>query len=284
MDGNWTGYGPLSPGMDYSISWPDLKEIERNAIRAIDFMKESVEGKFVIGLHTSPYCRNLFYQEPLLSIWKNLVMQGGELAIHPHEEIYKSGTLVHEKNHMQFVIHSKFEQLGRVGLTPTSFRTGYNAYDNSITNILEELGINVDLSCVPGLENPLWRAFWKTAPFSAYKFCSIDYSHVKCEHPPSNVLEIPRGCDGLPTNTSPNTLFNERKSLNQLEGIWNTIEKRSRSEPQFVHFLCHLHAMNDQELSDRCKAFLDYAQKKSATIVTPSIAWDYFEMDNKNRS
>lgn len=279
MDGDWKGYAPLSPEADYAAAPPDPQEIEDNVGHALEEMETKIEGKFVFGVHTGVYCRELLYGEPFMNLWKKLVAQGGELAIHPHEEVVRKGNLFQEKDHMEVVITSRWRDMAKEGLHPSAFRGGYSAYSNIVTPILERLGIGVDLSSMPGFENPLWGAFWKQAPLSAHYLCRTDYQHGGCHHPRSKILEIPMGCDGLGDDLTRNYLYNEASSLKKLRRVWSAILERGQrsGQTQFVHFFCHLHAMGEERLRNRCLDFLDYALNHGAMVKTPLEAKSLFD-------
>lgn len=278
VDGNWKSYDPLGTPT-YSYSPPDLPRIEENLYKAIEMMGEVAGGKFVIGVHSGVYCRESLFREPFMSIWRHLVQRGGELALHPHEEIIAKGSLFQESMHMEVVINSSYVALKREGLQPTAFRGGYNAFSQVITPLLEEHGIMVDLSALPGVECPKWDASWSNAETSAYYLCAEDFRHGHCGHRKSGVLEIPMGWDGQGADLGDNYLYNEKSSLQNLQRVWGIIEERARqtSKPQFVHFLCHLHAMGDRELVSRCAAFLSHIQDQGGVVVTPSEAKELFD-------
>lgn len=284
MDGNWRSYDPLN-GPEYSLSRPDVDEIVTNLQMAMDVMKSTVDGKFVIGAHNGVYCRDIFYQEPLIGLWKKHIAQGGEVALHPHEEIVGKGTIFQEKKHMEYVVLSAYQTLLNAGIQPTAFRGGYNAYSNHVTPILERIGVGVDLSALPGYQKPEWDAFWTEAPTSAYYLCSQDYQHGICDHPRSHVLEIPMGTDAKGNNLKRNYLYNEATELDNLCEVWQSIQEEVTNEGDhlLIHFLCHLHAMGDNALRERCIQFLKFAQYNAATIVTPSEAKEIFDIQEGDR-
>lgn len=278
MDGNWKSYDPLSPP-HFSLTLPDAGEIEANFRKALQVMRTSIDGKFVIGAHYGVYCRDVFYQEPLMSLWHQHIANGGEIALHPHEEIVAKRTFFQEKRHMEFVINSAYEILSEAGIRPTAFRGGYNAYSNHITPILESIGVGVDLSALPGLTKPEWDVYWANANTSAYYLCSKDFQHSDCQHPRSKVLEIPMATDGAGADLKMNYLYNEASTLENLCRVWNTVREASTppGKPTIVHFLCHLHAMGDQGLRDRCVRFLEFASDNGASVVTPSQAKEIYD-------
>lgn len=274
LDGDWLGYGPLDPSLNYGLLPPNEAEIRRNFTTAIQFWKEHTGGKVVFGAHTGTYCRELFYREPMLGHYRSLVANGGELAVHPHEERVRTGHFIEDLDHMRFIISWKRQELISVGLTPTALRVPYNGYVAGLTSIAEDNELLVDLSGAPGCVNDLWRANWKDAPLSAY---FLDYEDQRIGNAPpgrrSRVLEIPLGCDGL-DNGPKNYLFNEQIPLSELTRVWDAISQRGEAEgTQIVYFLSHLHSMGDPELKDKCARFLIYAQEHGGVPLTPSEAY-----------
>lgn len=274
LDGDWTGYGPLDPTLDYGLLPPNDAEVHRNFETALQFWRAQTGGKVIFGAHTGTYCRELFYREPMLGYYRVLLANGGELAVHPHEERVRAGHFIEDLDHMRFIISWKRKALFSAGLTPTALRMPYNGYVAGLTRIAEDNQLLVDLSAGPGCVNALWRANWQGAPLSAYW---LDYDDPCIgDAPPgrrSRVLEIPLGCDGLGSGPG-NYLFNEQIPFGELSRVWIAITQRAGVEgPQTVYFLSHLHSMGDPELKDRCARFLDYAQQHSGLPLTPSEAY-----------
>lgn len=273
MDGAWADYDPLSPEVGFSAPPFDLDEVTGNMTRALDLMDELAGGKFVFGVHTGVYCREAFYQEPLLSHYHELVRRGGELALHPHEEIVGEGTIVSSTRHMEKIITEKTAQLRAAGLEPSSYRGGYCAYAPAVTELLERVGIHVDLSAAPGQHNELWSEYWEDASPSAYYLCRDDPFHGACEHTKSTVLEIPMGWDGAGSSWAENYL-NEDSTLDSMRRTWDRIlERADRSgEPQVVYFMTHLFAVANETLLERCTGILRHAVANRGRIVTPTEA------------
>jgi hypothetical protein len=260
LDGDWLGYGPLDPTIGYGLLPPNEDEIIRNLSRAVGFWSEHTGGRMVFGAHTGTYCRELFYREPALGYYRELSKNGGEIAVHPHEERVASAHCIDDLQHMRFIISWKRRELLDAGIKPTAFRLPYNGYVAGLTRILEENNLLVDLSAAPGFVNSLWRANWKGAPFSAYYLDYDDPSNGSTEFGnKSQVLEVPMGCDGAGAGPQ-NYLFNEVLPVDHLIRIWDAIRRRAeKNGAQMVYFLSHLHSMGDPELTDRCSRFLRYA-------------------------
>jgi len=277
LDGAWDGYDPLSSTLDFPVCSADPTDIGDNLRVALDLMADCVGGRFVFAAHTGVYCRELFYQEPMLSLYGRLLAQGGELAVHPHEELVGESTFVNSERHMRAIILEKAAQLTNAGIGATAYRGGYSAFAPRLTSVLEEAGISVELSATPGRENRRWGALWKDASPTAYYLCSQDAFHTSCDHAPSTVLEIPLGWDGEGTDLD-SYLWNESADLESMKRTWEKILARQEStgETQFVHTVAHLFSMDKPEFRERWAAFLTYAQDNGARVVTPSQARDEF--------
>lgn len=281
MDGNWPGYHSLPrPHEEASIPLVNVDEFYENANHAIEVMRDAIDGRFVLGVYTGVYCRELFYREPFIECWKRLVDQGGEIALHPHEEVVGLGSLVDYQAHMWTVLSTKYEQLIAAGIKPTAYRGGYFALSAKLMPIFDELNIKVDLSCLPGIEVDNWCAHWQDAPTSAYFLCPHDPSHVDCGHSSSQVLEIPLGWNGRENKFPENYLVNELNSFERLKTTWESILNRAtRTEkPQFVQLLCHLDAIRNDDLRARCVRFLEFAESHGGQILTPSNAREIYQV------
>ena len=278
MDGAWAGFDPLSPEVGYSAPPFSLTEVTENMKAALQLMGELAGGRFVFGAHTGVYCREPFYEEPLLGHYRELVEHGAEIAVYPHEEIVGEGTIVTSTRHMRKIITEKTQQLRDAGIEPTSYRGGYCAYDPALTAILEEVGIDVDLSAAPGQVNPQWSEEWADALPSAYYLCAEDPYHGACGHRKSGVLEIPMGWDGDGTSWAANYL-NEDSTLDSMKRTWERILARAEEsgEQQIVYFMTHLFAVADATLLSRCRGILEHAAANGGRIVAPSEAKAAFD-------
>jgi len=270
LDGDWLGYGPLDPGMDYGLLPPNEQEILANFETALGFWREHTGGKVVFGAHSGTYCRELFYGAPMIERYRALIAGGGEIAVHPHEERVRSGHFIDDLDHMRFIISWKRAQLQDAGIRPTALRIPYNGFVAGLTRIAEDNGLLVDLSGAPGFHRELWKADWRGAPASAW---FLDYEEPANGAPPpgrrSRVLEVPLGGDG-----EGNYLYNEATPLDDLVRVWDAIAARAAREgPQMVYLLSHLHAMGDPELKERLARFLGHAAAHGGSFLTPSEAY-----------
>lgn len=272
LDGDWLGYGPLDPQTNFGLLPPDAKQIHANLRASVGFWKSLTGGKVVFGAHSGTYCRELFYEPMAIEIYHELIANGGEIAVHPHEERVNGGHIIEHLDHMRYIISWKRRQLLDSGITPTAFRLPYNGYVSGITEILEGNELLVDLSGAPEFVNEYWRSNWEGAPASAW-FLGYDDHADPAPKRASRVLEVPLGWDGVAPKAG-HYLFCEQTELDRLKQIWDAIVQRSEREgPQMVYFLCHLHAMPDPELSARIRGLVDHAEKSGALAITPSEAY-----------
>jgi len=271
VDGDWEGWGPVDPLMNYGNPPADLNQIETNLRKLIPFMRDQVGGRVAFGAHTSTYCRDLFYREPILTLYRELTEGGGEIVLHPHEELVGTPPSVHAKGHIEAIINQKLNELGAAAIRPTAFRMALGAFDSCIPSILQSAGIHVDLTAAPGID--LWYlcAYWRDTPFSAYYLCPVDYTHIDCDHPRTEVLEIPWGNDGLGDSYLKNFLYIEAATLSENKRVWDVIVERAETlrEPQFVYCLSHLSSMAYDDRTEKLVSFFLYAQSHGGLAVTP---------------
>jgi len=107
---------------------------------------------------------------------------------------------IHGENWIVSCYKRGFLGLKRVGFSPTSFRAGWGFHNNVTIATLEELGIKVDLSAMPGIKNPgkentsdgsLFNGFadWEKTPTYPYHPSKEDYQIPSNYH--YELLEIP---------------------------------------------------------------------------------------------
>ena len=274
LDGDWLGYGPLDPDMNFGILPATRKEIDQNLKIAVGFWKERTGGKMVFGAHSGTYCRELFYEEPALQHYRDLIANGGEIAVHPHEERINAGHMIGDLEHMRYIISWKRQQLNDAGIRPTSLRLPYNGYVAGLTKIAEDNDLLVDMSAATGFVRDYWSANWKGAPATAFMLDYEDQTNPRAEGARrSRVLEIPMGWDGVASKVG-HYLFNEQIELDRLIAIWDaTVERAKRDGPQMIYLLSHLHSMPDPELYGRLSRLLDHALSHSGVPVTPTEAY-----------
>jgi hypothetical protein len=272
LDGDWLGYGPLDPVMNFGLLPANRKEIHANLLTAVSFWRERTGGKMVFGAHSGTYCRDLFYEDDTIALYRDLVVEGGEFAVHPHEERVNAGHIIGDLDHMRYIITWKRQQLVDAGITPTALRLPYNGYVPGLTKIAQDNGLLVDLSAATNFVNPYWSSDWQGAPASAWRLDHSDHRNAEGDKK-SPVLEIPIGWDGVEPKSG-HYLFNEQVPLERLLAIWDAIAERGRREgPQMVYILSHLHAMAKPDLSDRLTRLIEHAHANGGIAVAPSEAY-----------
>lgn len=277
MDGAWVDYDPLSPEVDYAAVPFNEAEVVSNLKDAIPTMKDLIDAKFVFGVHTGVYCRNGFHSEELLELYRQLIAAGGEVALHPHEELVKESTLVAHEAHMEKVITDQVTVLREAGIPVATYRGGYGAFSDQVRRILEGLDILSDLSATPGKTMAHWDAHWEKAPTSAFYLQEGDPFVTSPDGKDSSLLEIPLGWDGAGTRLDANYL-NEESSIEDMKNTYQQIADRAEEsgKPQIVHFMCHLFAMADRDMRARCLGILEHVQDSGGVILTPSEAVEVY--------
>ncbi len=280
IDTDWLSYEtcPVEAlGRSEGTVPPDEAETLENIRGALRLMREHSGGVCCLTVHTSVLYRDRALRPAYVPLWRECVQSGGELAIHPHEDIGKAGTLYADPAHMHGVIRHMKERMAAHGLAPTAFRGGYFAFSQVLPRILETEGILVDLSSAPGLIRPERDVDWAGAAASAHRLCLVDYRHAGCGDALSQVLEIPLGGSGAGVTFAEHFLFNERsRDLEALIAVWETIRKRARRSErlELVNFLWHAFAMRQPALVERCHRFLEHVQRQGGVFVTPRAARD----------
>jgi hypothetical protein len=273
LDMTWASFAPLDASKDYRTGPLPMELCEKEAAASVDFMKERVGDHFVYALHTGTYCRDGFYKEPFLRHWKRAASFGAEFLVHPHEEIARKGTRYGERVHMEEVTRTGLEMLRAEGIEPVGYRGGHYAYANFMTAILEDLGLHLDFSSAPGIDQPAWEATWRNAPFSAYNLCRENKTAVRCEGAASRVIEVPLGADGKGGDNR-NLLYldNEHTDFETLKSVWDAIVARGREagRPQVIHTLFHTISMSAPVMKERFDRFLDYARRNGGTTLKAS--------------
>jgi len=272
---------------------PDPEDTPRNdraVLEKYDLMKtivrERVGGKGTICVQTSPMYRDRFFEDPFLDFWRAWVEDGGELSLHPEEDLYatpeprrKTGSHYEDIGHMEPILRSKVARMAELGLPLAAYKGGYHGLTMDIVAVLEKIGIAIDVTCAPGIEWPEKLAHWRDAPTSAYRMSSHACGRAATPGEKSPLFEIPFGWDGQNSDTSRrllNThyLVNEFSSYEALCRVWDTIRERSAESDhaQIVGILCHTYAMQDKKLREQCGDILEYMVHTGGTPITASAA------------
>jgi len=252
---------------------------------------ERVDGKGTICVQTSPMYRDRFFEPLFLDFWRGWVKDGGDLTLHPEEDLYStpetrlaSGSYYSDTAHMEAVIRPKVELMNTEGLPFAAYKGGYQGLTMDIVRILEAVRIPIDVTCAPGIDWPEKLAAWGDAPTSAYYMSPDTRSQAAMPGASSPVFEIPFGWDGESSDTSrrllnQHYLVNEFSSYEALCRVWDCIVERAESlgEPQIVSFLCHTYAMKADKLRRQCGDILSYMTRAGGTPVTVTEAKNIYD-------
>ena len=236
-----------------------------------------IEGKGTICVHTSPRYRKRFFCSPYVEFWQTWIDNGGELILHPEEDVYftpdskqNDDSYYNDPQHMEEIINAKTEEMKENKLDFSAFRSAFFGMTDDIASSLKKAGVTIDVSSAPGYVLPETAANWSNAPPSGYYMS--DYSYRKSSRKPEKdtVFEIPLGWDGRGTDLSRNYLLHERSTYMKLCKVWDAIVKRSKHEecPQFINFLCHTSSMRNARLRNQCENILSYMKDNNGTPVT----------------
>ena len=278
IDVNWLTFAPFDPGRDFRVDPPKVEQSVGETRALCEILIDLTDGKCVLTPHSGTYCRSGYYEGEIMEVYKNCVAHGGELSIHLHEEIKGEGTRFAEYEHIRKVFLECKKKYENAGLSANSYRGGHYAYAGFMNALLEEHGIYIDLSCLPGLSEQSREAVWRNARFSGYYLPQDPRREIDESVAISNVFEIPIGCDGLGTDYK-NILHVEQSELENLQRIWGVIARRAETEgrPQIVYSLFHSGSMGRPEFVERYKRFLNFTTKNGGAFVTPSEAKNIFD-------
>ncbi|PLP58027.1 hypothetical protein CYK37_17635 [Mesorhizobium loti] len=243
-------------------------------------------GKGSFCVQTSPMYRTRFFESPFTDFWHAWVKGGGDLALHPEEDLYcqpearlSTGTHYEDAERMRNVIADGVIALARLGLTFAVYKNGYQAQTPAMVRHFTEAGIGIDMSCAPGIFWPEKLADWRSAPLSAFYLSGDDLGEANSLQDIGPLFEIPVGWSGLPSDTA-NRLLNTQYLVNEFSDyeaitrVWDAIVHRGELEQrtQIVSFLCHTYTMADATYSDRLKRSLDYMVRNGGEPVSPREA------------
>ena len=248
-------------------------------------------GKGSFCVQTSPMYRRRFFESPFIDFWHEWVKGGGDLALHPEEDLYcrpeerlPMGTYYEDGERMGEVIADGVASLAGLGLTFAAYKNGYQAQTLAMARHMKAAGIGIDLSCAPGLFWPEKLADWRMAPLTAFHMSSDRLGEPASADEADPLFAIPVGWSGLPSDTA-NRLLNTQYLVNEfsnyeaITAVWDAVARRADEEgrTQIVSFLCHTYTMAETVYSDRLKRSLDYMVRNGGEAVSPSEARRRFE-------
>lgn len=277
VDVNWLVYAPFDPGRDFRIDPPKVDQSVGETRDLHRLMRSMVGSKYILTPHSGTYCRTGYYEGPLLDVYREVVADGAELAIHLHEEIKGAGTRYHEDAHVRAMFLDCEARLEAAGIRPVAYRGGHYAYTAFMNSLLPERGITIDCSCAPGMNEPAREAIWTHAELSG-AYLPADPRAPRAGQRDSAVFEIPIGCDGQGAAYR-NLLHIEQSDLDNLERVWSVIRGRAdrAGRPQIVHCLFHTGSMGRAEWVECLKRFLDLVPRCGGTFVTTREAKDAYD-------
>lgn len=252
-----------------------------------------VDGKATVCVHTSPRHRDRFFRTPFINYWKSWVREGGELILHPEEDVYSTpgsnlegDSYYNHPKYMASVIRAKVSEMERHGLSLAAFRGALFGLTDGLVPVIKRSGFKIDMSCAPGIVLPERMAYWIDAPSSAYYMSAGSYLKASRRPGKSAIFEIPLGWDGKGSDLSSNYLFHERSTYRKLCRVWDNIVTRCEREgrPLFVNFLCHTFSMRNTKLRTQCERILNYMTRHQGLPVTASEAkslYDNYVADKK---
>ena len=264
-------------------------------IRKYGIMKRIVDdhagGKGAFCVQTSPMYRARFFESPFAEFWHDWVKGGGELTLHPEEDLYcqpderrPTGTYYDDAERMRGVIADGVASLARIDLAFAAYKNGYQAQTLPMARHLKAAGIGIDLSCAPGIYWPEKLADWRASPLTAFYMSPDRLGAPASPDEADPLFEIPVGWSGLPSDT-PNRLLNTQYLVNEfsdyeaITAVWDAIVRRAEEEDrtQIVSFLCHTYTMDETVYSDRLRRSLDYMTGNGGEPVTPGEARRRFD-------
>lgn len=250
----------------------DDKVLEKYRIMQ-DILRQHADAKGIICVHTSPMYRERFFENQFMNFWRSWVDEGGELILHPEEDLYgtpetKQGgsSLYLDSDHMASVINQCADIMKKAGLPLKIYKGGYHGLTPEIIKIVKKAGIQIEVTCAPDVDWPVKLANWGDSPVSAY-YMSEDSQRIASNPADKNQLfEVPFGWDGVKSDTTKRFLLNEHYLVNEFSNfdamcrVWDTIVERvaQLNTPQFVGILCHTYTMKDQKYRQRLEKTLDY--------------------------
>lgn len=258
-------------------------------------MKQIVDdhagGKGAFCLQTSPMYRRRFFEAPFVEFWRAWTAGGGELTLHPEEDLYclpqdkhPTGTHYQDGERMRRVIEDAVATLAQLSLAFSAYKNGYHAQTPAIVDSFKAAGIGIDLSCAPGLYWPEKLTDWRKAPLSAFYMSKARLGEQASAEEADPVFQIPFGWDGQPSETpsrllDTHYLVNEFSTHEAMAGVWDEIVRRAERQdrPQIVSLLCHTYTMADPIYRDRLKQTLDYFVHHGGEPVAPSEARARFD-------
>ncbi|HUW23526.1 MAG TPA: hypothetical protein VMW39_05800 [bacterium] len=190
IDGDWKEYFDVDLLEDKRL--PNVGVMQGLIEQEIEVARRNLKGRFIHFVHTSPRARKFFLDKPFMKFWRQIIENGGDIGIHPHEDDPHKAYYFQDSSRMKKVISGQVGALRKQGLNVCAYRGGYLAFSSNLIPILEKNGLCFDFSCEPGRYMKDSRSLvsdWRGAPTSLYQMSYQDYRKVG----DSGVYEIPVG-------------------------------------------------------------------------------------------
>ncbi|WP_265975686.1 hypothetical protein [Brucella intermedia] len=267
--------------------------------RMREIMRTHANGAAAWTILTGSLYRDRFYEQPFIDFWSSVLADGGDLVLHPEEDLYGPGPgtgpdtcSYYCVDHMRDVILSRASKMKAAGLPVAAYRGGYHGFTPEIGEILKLAGIEIELSCAPGIVWPEKAASWGDAPRSAYYMSPSQQSVVAEPGDADALFEIPWAWDEVAPGTSrrfvvgENYMINEFSNLDAMKRVWDAVVDRSSrlQERQIVSMVCHTYTMGKPEFEERLMSILDYVSAQQGQIVSPTRAKAIFDESRASQS
>lgn len=238
--------------------------------RCIEVFREATDGRGGITVHSSPFFRWTFLHDPFLDLWKEVARMGFDLVLHAHEDRRGGGTYFEDRARLERVIPKTADALRAAGLRVEVFRSGYCAFSNALTAVLEAAGVRLDLSAAPGIYNSSRDVDWRGGPDTAQRLDRLDFRATP-PAVPSPVITVPIGWDGTGNTYAGHYLFNEVNTGDDLARVIDAIRARAerREMTQVVLFLCHTYGLDDPCQAEQARQFL--CRERAALVGSHEI-------------
>ncbi len=190
IDGDWKEYFDISLPEEKRL--PDAGIMQRLIKREMAVTTGNLDGRFIHFVHTSPRAREFFLSEPFMKFWRQIIENGGDIGVHPHEDDPRKAYYFQDISRMKKTISGQVGALRKQGLDVCAYRGGYLAFSSDLIPILEENSLRFDFSCEPGRylnDNESLISDWRGAPISLYRMSYEDHR----KEGDSGVYEIPVG-------------------------------------------------------------------------------------------
>ena len=225
IDGDWKEYFDVSLPEEKRL--PQVEFMQGLIEREIEVATRNLDGQFIHFIHTSPRVRNFFLSETFIKLWRQIIENGGDIGIHPHEDDPHKDYYFQDSSRMKGVISGQVRSLRTQGLNVSAYRAGYLAFFSDLIPILEENGLYFDFSCEPGrhfIDGDEVVSDWRGAPTSLYRMSYHDHRKVG----DSRVYEIPIG------TSKGHYLYFEKSPPETIEEIASDLREKSRKDSRDI--------------------------------------------------